>query len=210
MLGHAGVVVYTDEVDLVHIGRGLMRFCAVESCGKCFPCRLGSVRGADVFDKIIDDQGDQDDLELLAELCETMQFGSLCALGGGIPTPIHNLLTTFIGAFSRYIPDAKIQNFYRITQTSLQKTRLRMTDASSITSLKTKSETAPSKMLPLHPSMKGASPRKEFCVFVDGKEIRLSEDSMILDATKGCDPHPGQKRLKQSSRTDFIGVFRRT
>jgi len=113
MLGHAGVVIYTDDVDLVKIGRGLMRFCAVESCGKCFPCRLGSVRGTDIFDKILDGNGTQADLELLAELLETMQVGSLCALGGGIPTPIINLLTFFIGSFSPYIPDARVPQLVR-------------------------------------------------------------------------------------------------
>ena len=107
MLGHAGMVVFAADVDLVRIGHGLMRFCAVESCGKCFPCRLGSVRGKELFDKILEGRADQADLDLLAELSATMRAGSLCALGGGIPTPIDNLLTTFIEAFRRYIPDAR-------------------------------------------------------------------------------------------------------
>ncbi|MDH5492304.1 MAG: NAD(P)H-dependent oxidoreductase subunit E [Myxococcales bacterium] len=108
MLGHAGIVVYTQEDDLVRVGRELMRFCAIESCGKCFPCRIGSVRGVELFDKILEGRGEQADLELLAELDETLRYGSLCALGGGIPIPIDNLLTTFIDEFRRYVPDARV------------------------------------------------------------------------------------------------------
>jgi formate dehydrogenase iron-sulfur subunit len=107
MLGHGGIVVYPDDVDLVGIGRGLMKFCAVESCGRCFPCRIGSVRGTELFDKILDGRGTQGDLNLLAELDETMLYGSLCALGGAIPVPIDSLLTRFIGEFDRYIPGAR-------------------------------------------------------------------------------------------------------
>ncbi len=107
MLGHAGIVVFSDDVDLVRIGRGLMKFCAVESCGKCFPCRIGSVRGTELFDKILEGRGVQADLELLAELGETMLYGSLCALGGGVPVPIDNLLTHFIDDFAKYVPGAR-------------------------------------------------------------------------------------------------------
>jgi formate dehydrogenase iron-sulfur subunit len=107
MLGHAGIVVYGDDVDLVKIGRGLMKFCAIESCGKCFPCRIGSVRGTELFDKILAGEGSQSDIDLLAELDETMRVGSLCALGGAIPMPIDNLLAWFIGDFREYVPDAK-------------------------------------------------------------------------------------------------------
>jgi formate dehydrogenase iron-sulfur subunit len=107
MLGHAGVVVYGDDVDLVRIGRGLMKFCAIESCGKCFPCRIGSVRGTELFDKILAGEGSQADIDLLAELDETMRVGSLCALGGAIPLPIDNLLAWFMGDFRKYVPDAK-------------------------------------------------------------------------------------------------------
>lgn len=107
MLGHGGIVVYDETVDLVRIGRGLMKFCAVESCGKCFPCRIGSVRATEVLDKILEGRGTQADLELLGEINETMRVGSLCALGGGIPIPVENLLTTFVGAFERYVPGAR-------------------------------------------------------------------------------------------------------
>ncbi|MCB9595065.1 MAG: NAD(P)H-dependent oxidoreductase subunit E [Sandaracinaceae bacterium] len=107
MLGHAGIVVYDEDVDLVRIGRGLMKFCAVESCGKCFPCRIGSVRATEVFDKILAGRGTQADIDLLGEVNETMLLGSLCALGGGIPIPIKNLLTFFVSEFEAYVPGAK-------------------------------------------------------------------------------------------------------
>ncbi len=107
MLGHAGIVVYDEDVDLVKIGRGLMKFCAVESCGKCFPCRIGSVRGTEILDKILEGRGTQADIELLGEINETMRVGSLCALGGGIPIPIENLLTSFVSELERYVPGAK-------------------------------------------------------------------------------------------------------
>lgn len=106
MLGHAGIVVFSVDVDLVQIGRGLMKFCAVESCGKCFPCRIGSVRGTELFDKILAGDGAQGDIDLLAELDETMRVGSLCALGGAVPLPIDNLLTWFIAEFDKYVPGA--------------------------------------------------------------------------------------------------------
>jgi NADH:ubiquinone oxidoreductase subunit F (NADH-binding)/NADH:ubiquinone oxidoreductase subunit E len=108
MLGHGGMVVYDEGVDLVKIGRGLMKFCAIESCGKCFPCRIGSVRATELFDKILDGQGTQADLDLLAELNETMALGSLCALGGGIPIPIQNLLSTFISELAKHVPGATV------------------------------------------------------------------------------------------------------
>ncbi len=107
LLGHAGIVVYPDDVDLVRIGRNLMAFCAIESCGKCFPCRIGSLRGTEIFDRILSGRGSQADLDLLAELDETMLYGSLCALGGAIPTPIDNLMIHFIESFQTYIPGAK-------------------------------------------------------------------------------------------------------
>ena len=108
MLGHGSVVVFSSETDLVRLGRDLMRFCAVESCGKCFPCRLGSVRGVELFDEILEGRGEQRHIELLAELSETMRVGSLCALGGAIPTPIDLLMKNFIQAFREHVPDAQV------------------------------------------------------------------------------------------------------
>ena len=109
ILGHAGVVVYTQDDDLVEICRGLMEFCAIESCGKCFPCRIGSVRGTELFDQMMDQTtpgaGVTDSrLSLLGELCETMKYGSLCALGGMIPAPIESLLKYFPEELERYRP----------------------------------------------------------------------------------------------------------
>lgn len=107
ILGHAGIVVYSQEDDLMDIARGLMHFCAVESCGKCFPCRIGSVRGTELFDQMMDtsDTGvgvTDDKLELLEELCDTMKVASLCALGGMIPIPIENLMQSFPEEVDKY------------------------------------------------------------------------------------------------------------
>jgi formate dehydrogenase iron-sulfur subunit len=105
ILGHAGIVVYTEDDDLVEICRGLMAFCAVESCGKCFPCRIGSVRGTELFDQMLnpDEGGVTDDrLVLLRDLCETMKVGSLCALGTMTPLPVESLLDHFPGELDRH------------------------------------------------------------------------------------------------------------
>ncbi|MEM9385286.1 MAG: NADH-ubiquinone oxidoreductase-F iron-sulfur binding region domain-containing protein [Pseudomonadota bacterium] len=101
MLGHASVVVYSQEDDLIQIGRALMHFTAVESCGKCFPCRIGSVRATELFDQMIEGGVTDARMTLLRELCETMEVGSLCALGGMAPVPIYNLLQYFPDEFER-------------------------------------------------------------------------------------------------------------
>ena len=95
LLGHGGVVVYSQHDDLIAIGRWLMEFCAIESCGKCFPCRIGAVRGTELFEQVMTNGVTDEKLELLVELCETMKYGSLCALGGAIPTPIECLMEYF-------------------------------------------------------------------------------------------------------------------
>lgn len=102
ILGHGGIVVYSQEDDLVKIGRGLMHFCAVESCGKCFPCRIGAVRGTELFDQMIETGVTEDRLNLLGELCETMKYGSLCAMGGMTPAPIESLIEHFPAELDRY------------------------------------------------------------------------------------------------------------
>jgi NADH:ubiquinone oxidoreductase subunit F (NADH-binding)/NADH:ubiquinone oxidoreductase subunit E len=102
MLGHAGVVVYSEEDDLIEIGRALMHFCAVESCGKCFPCRIGAVRGTELFDQMLRGGVTEARMSLLKDLCDTMEIGSLCALGGMIPIPIRNLVQFFPEEFERY------------------------------------------------------------------------------------------------------------
>ncbi len=93
LIGHGGVVVFDDTVDMATMARFAMEFCAIESCGKCTPCRIGSTRGVEVIDKII--AGDTGQLTLLEDLCETMKFGSLCALGGFTPYPVMSAVRHF-------------------------------------------------------------------------------------------------------------------
>ena len=95
LIGHGGVVVFDDTVDMARQARFAMEFCAIESCGKCTPCRIGSVRGVEVIDRIIMGERRAENLALLSELCETMRFGSLCALGGFVPFPVLSALTHF-------------------------------------------------------------------------------------------------------------------
>lgn len=99
MLGHGGVVVFDDSVDMLEQARFAMEFCVVESCGKCTPCRVGSTRGVEVIDKIraadSKDKQRDDNLILLEELCDTMEFGSLCAMGGLTPFPVRSAVKYF-------------------------------------------------------------------------------------------------------------------
>jgi formate dehydrogenase iron-sulfur subunit len=97
LLGHGGVVVFDDTVDLAAQARYAMEFCAIESCGKCTPCRIGSTRGMEVIDRIIASRdGDKSaSVELLRDLCETMTAGSLCALGGLTPLPVMSAIRHF-------------------------------------------------------------------------------------------------------------------
>jgi formate dehydrogenase iron-sulfur subunit len=88
LIGHGGVVVFDDTVDMARQARFAMEFCVAESCGKCTPCRIGSVRGVETVDKILAGTNVEANLELLRDLCHTMKFGSLCALGGFIPYPV--------------------------------------------------------------------------------------------------------------------------
>lgn len=99
LLGHAGLVVFDDTADMLGMARFAMEFCAVESCGKCTPCRIGAVRGVETIDRIA--QGDADALPLLTDLCETMKDGSLCALCGFTPLPVMSAVTHFPGDFAR-------------------------------------------------------------------------------------------------------------
>lgn len=95
LIGHAGIVVFDDTVDMLKQARFAMEFCAVESCGKCTPCRIGAVRGTEVLDKIARDEDPEAQMELLSSLCDTMKFGSLCALGGFTPYPVVSAMTHF-------------------------------------------------------------------------------------------------------------------
>jgi formate dehydrogenase iron-sulfur subunit len=99
LIGHGGIVVFDDTVDLAKQARFAMEFCAEESCGKCTPCRIGSVRGMEVIDRIIAGEEPEANLELLRDLCHTMKFGSLCALGGFIPYPVMSALEHFADDF---------------------------------------------------------------------------------------------------------------
>jgi formate dehydrogenase iron-sulfur subunit len=99
LIGHAGVVVFDDSVDMLRMARFAMEFCAIESCGKCTPCRIGAVRGVETIDRI--GRGDSAAIPLLTDLCETMKDGSLCALGGFTPYPVMSALTQFPEDFAR-------------------------------------------------------------------------------------------------------------
>jgi formate dehydrogenase iron-sulfur subunit len=99
MLGHGGIVVFDDTVDMLKMARFAMEFCAEESCGKCTPCRIGSVRGVEVIDRIAAGTNRGENLELLHSLCDTMQYGSLCAMGGLIPAPVLSALKHFPSDF---------------------------------------------------------------------------------------------------------------
>ena len=101
MLGHGGIVVFDDTVDMGEQARFAMEFCAVESCGKCTPCRIGSVRGVEVIDKIRLGEQRLANLDLLDELCETMVEGSLCAMGGLTPIPVKSAIKHFPEDFHR-------------------------------------------------------------------------------------------------------------
>jgi formate dehydrogenase iron-sulfur subunit len=95
LLGHGGIVVFDDTVDMAKMARYAMEFCAVESCGKCTPCRIGSTRGVEVLDRIIGGVENERNVQLLEDLCETMLQGSLCGLGGMTPFPVQSALKHF-------------------------------------------------------------------------------------------------------------------
>jgi formate dehydrogenase iron-sulfur subunit len=93
LIGHAGLVIFDDSADMLKQARFAMEFCAIESCGKCTPCRIGAVRGVETVDRIA--KGDTSAIPLLTDLCSTMKSGSLCALGGFTPYPVLSALTHF-------------------------------------------------------------------------------------------------------------------
>ncbi len=100
LIGHAGLVIFDDTADMLKQARFAMEFCAVESCGKCTPCRIGSTRGVETADKIAQGIEPEKNRELLADLCNTMKFGSLCALGGFTPYPVMSAMTHFPDDFA--------------------------------------------------------------------------------------------------------------
>ncbi|WP_407495345.1 formate dehydrogenase beta subunit [Pseudooceanicola sp. MF1-13] len=93
LIGHAGITIFDDTADMGQMARFAMEFCAVESCGKCTPCRIGAIRGVETIDRIT--AGDASAIPLLTDLCDTMKDGSLCALGGFTPYPVMSALRLF-------------------------------------------------------------------------------------------------------------------
>jgi formate dehydrogenase iron-sulfur subunit len=100
LIGHGGIVVFDDTVDMSKQARFAMEFCAIESCGKCTPCRIGSTRGVETIDKIRAGERVEQNLAVVEDLCNTMKFGSLCALGGFTPYPVMSALKHFREDFS--------------------------------------------------------------------------------------------------------------
>jgi formate dehydrogenase iron-sulfur subunit len=106
LVGHGGVVVFDDTVDMAQQARFALEFCAIESCGKCTPCRLGSTRGMETMDKIMRGERVAANLALVTDLCQTLKFGSLCALGGFTPYPVMSAIKHFPEDFVRPLPVA--------------------------------------------------------------------------------------------------------
>jgi formate dehydrogenase iron-sulfur subunit len=104
-IGHGGIVVHDDQADLSRLARYAMEFCAIESCGKCTPCRIGSTRGVEVIDKIRANQQRPQQVALLRDLCDTMVHGSLCAMGSMTPIPVTSALKHFPQDFGLAAPD---------------------------------------------------------------------------------------------------------
>jgi formate dehydrogenase iron-sulfur subunit len=104
MLGHGGIVVFDDSVDMAAQARYAMEFCAIESCGKCTPCRIGSTRGVEVIDRLVAGENAPEQEVLLRDLCETLTLGSLCALGGLTAYPVLSALNHFPEDFVKSTP----------------------------------------------------------------------------------------------------------
>jgi formate dehydrogenase iron-sulfur subunit len=95
LIGHGGITVFDTQVDMAQQARFAFEFCAAESCGKCTPCRIGAVRGRETIDRVIAGDNPLSNIALVTDLCETMKFGSLCALGGFTPYPVMSAITHF-------------------------------------------------------------------------------------------------------------------
>lgn len=106
-VGHGGIVVHDDRADLAKLARYAMEFCAIESCGKCTPCRIGSTRGVEVIDRITRGENKLQQVKLLRDLCDTMVHGSLCALGGMTPYPVLSALNYYPEDFGLAVPLAE-------------------------------------------------------------------------------------------------------
>jgi len=105
MLGHGGIVAFDDTVDMAAQARYAMEFCAIESCGKCTPCRIGSTRGVEVIDRLVAGENAAKQEAILRDLCETMTHGSLCALGGLTPYPVLSAMNHFPEDFQKAARD---------------------------------------------------------------------------------------------------------
>ncbi len=106
MIGHGGIVVFDNLTNMAQQARFAMEFCAIESCGKCTPCRIGSTRGVEVIDRIIAGENREENYDLLVELCDTMEDASLCAMGGMTPYPVRSVLKYFAEDFAVRDPGA--------------------------------------------------------------------------------------------------------
>ena len=104
LVGHGGIVVFDDTVDMAKQARFAFEFCAVESCGKCTPCRIGAVRGVETMDKVIAGDRPDENLAIVADLCDVMTDGSLCAMGGLTPMPVMSAITHFPEDFQQRGP----------------------------------------------------------------------------------------------------------
>ena len=100
MVGHGGIVVFDDLTNMAHMARFAMEFCAIESCGKCTPCRIGSTRGVEVIDRMLQGENVEENYDLLEELCDTMEGASLCAMGSLTPYPVKSVLKYFAEDFA--------------------------------------------------------------------------------------------------------------
>ena len=107
VVGHGGIVVHDDRADMAQLARYAMEFCALESCGKCTPCRIGSTRGVEVIDRIRRDERRAEQVILLRDLCDTMLHGSLCAMGGMTPYPVLSALEHYPEDFGIAAPTEK-------------------------------------------------------------------------------------------------------
>jgi len=108
MLGHGGIVVFDDSVDMAEMARFAFQFCAHESCGKCTPCRIGSVRGAETLGEVIAGRNVAANLALVEDLCEVMTDASLCAMGGLTPMPVRSAIRLFAEDFTGRRPGEKV------------------------------------------------------------------------------------------------------
>jgi formate dehydrogenase iron-sulfur subunit len=109
MVGHGGIVVFDETVDMAAQARFAMEFCAAESCGKCTPCRVGAVRGVEVIDRITSGEHRDENLALLEDLCDVMTEGSLCAMGGLTPMPVRSAIANFSDDFLARQPIARTE-----------------------------------------------------------------------------------------------------